>query len=117
MADRDPKAPTTEHGGSAMNISSKSTAAAPKVSGDELVELADMLPSGPEYSADEDIMQLARIGDTQGIERLYASGKFDPLYCDAEGITPLHVTASLLSRWSFGENWMLMVWDIVGCDQ
>lgn len=69
----------------------KATAAAPKLSDDNHVELEDMLPTAP----DEDIMQLARLGDIQGIERLYESGKFDAAYCDEEGITPLHVTHPL----------------------
>jgi palmitoyltransferase len=74
-----------------MMPNGKATAAEAKVSGDEHVELADMLPSGPDSNPDEDIMQLARIGDIQAIERLYESGKVDASYCDAEGITPLHV--------------------------
>jgi hypothetical protein len=48
-----------------------------------------MLPTGP--APEEDIMQLARLGDIQGIEALFESEKFDAHYCDAEGITPLHV--------------------------
>lgn len=67
----------------------KASAAAPKLSDDDHVELTDMLPGGPDPS--EDIMQLARVGDIQGIERLFESGKFDATYADAEGITPLHV--------------------------
>ena len=75
----------------------KAAAVAPKLSDDDHVEMEDMLPSGPEQSPDEDIMQLARLGDIQGIERLYESGKFDAKYCDAEGITPLHVISILVS--------------------
>ena len=70
----------------------KALAAVPKLSDDDHVEMEDILPSGPE-NQDEDIMQLARLGDIQGIEKLYDSGKFDASYCDAEGITPLHVFA------------------------
>ena len=69
----------------------KATAAAPKLSDDDHVELADMLPSGSAIPPEEDIMQLARLGDIQAIEKLYDSEKFDATYCDAEGITPLHV--------------------------
>lgn len=72
----------------------KTTAAAPKLSDDDHVELKDMLPSGP--LPEEDIMQLARVGDIAGIEKLYESGKFEPTYCDHEGITPLHVTSLCL---------------------
>jgi hypothetical protein len=73
----------------------KATAAAPKLSDDDHVELADMLPGGP--PPEEDIMQLARLGDVQAIEALYESGKFEPTYADGEGITPLHVCAWLIS--------------------
>ena len=69
----------------------KALAVAPKLSDDNHVELADMLPSGPAADPNEDIMQLARVGDIQGIEKLYEIGKFDASYCDEEGITPLHV--------------------------
>jgi len=78
-----------------MVLNGKATAAAPKLSGDDQVELADMLPTGPKLDPAEDIMQLARLGDIQGIEKLYESGKFDASYCDAEGITPLHVRAPM----------------------
>jgi len=67
----------------------KGVAAATKLSDDDHVELADMLPTGP--APEEDIMQLARLGDIQGIEALFESEKFDAHYWDAEGITPLHV--------------------------
>ena len=69
----------------------KASAAAPKLSDDNHVELADMLPSGPDIDPDQDIMQLARVGDIHGIEKLYDTGRFDAAYCDEEGITPLHV--------------------------
>jgi len=76
----------------------KASAVAPKLSDDNHVELADMLPSGTEIAPDEDIMQLARVGDIRGIEKLYDSGKFDASYCDEEGITPLHVWIIVFSR-------------------
>ncbi len=74
-----------------MMPTGKAATAAPKLSDDDHVELTEMLPAGPETKPEEDIMQLARLGDIQGIEKLYESGKFDGSYCDAEGITPLHV--------------------------
>jgi hypothetical protein len=76
----------------------KTTAAAPKLSDDDHVELAEIPPSGP--PPEEDIMQLARVGDIAGIERLYALGKFDAQYCDEEGITPLHVFVPVLPIWT-----------------
>ena len=74
-----------------MTASGKTTAASPKLSADEHVEMLD-LPSGP--PEEEDIMQLARIGDIPAIQKLFDSGKFDVKYCDDEGITPLHVLPS-----------------------
>lgn len=68
--------------------SGKSNAVAPTLSDDNHVELGDMTP--PEQPA-ADIMQLARIGDIQAIEKLFENGTFDASYCDGEGITPLHV--------------------------
>jgi hypothetical protein len=92
-----------------MMPNGKASAVAPKLSDGDHVELSDMLPGGPETNAEEDIMQLARLGDIQGIEKLYESGKFDASYCDAEGITPLHVfstavlfVADLLTSFSSG---------------
>ncbi|KAG9244655.1 hypothetical protein BJ878DRAFT_440949 [Calycina marina] len=70
----------------------KASALVPKLSDDAHVELANMLPTSPE-DFDQDIMQMARVGDIQGIQRLYDSGKFDATCCDHEGITPLHWAA------------------------
>lgn len=86
---------STQHK-SPMAPNGKAAVAAPKLSDNDHVELADMLPGGSAVSPEEDIMQLARVGDIQGIEKLYESGKFDPTYCDEEGITPLHVYATFV---------------------
>lgn len=72
-------------------INAKGAAVAPKVSSsDDHVEMKSMLQA---EEANEDIMQLARLGDIDGTQRLYDSGRFHPTYCDDEGITPLHVSA------------------------
>ncbi|KAI9893451.1 MAG: palmitoyltransferase akr1 [Vezdaea aestivalis] len=42
---------------------------------------------------EEDIMQLARLGEIGAIQKLYDSGKFDIHYKDEENITPLHWAA------------------------
>lgn len=67
----------------------KSSAAAPKLSDDGNVEMASM--NGGAINPDEDIMQLARVGDIAAMEKLFDSGKYTAGYEDAEGITPLHV--------------------------
>lgn len=69
----------------------KAAAAAPRLSDSNHVELESIMPNGQPVNPDEDIMQFARMGDIPAIESLYESAKFDASYCDAEGITPLHV--------------------------
>lgn len=70
---------------------SKSDAATPKLNNE--LELGHM-PGGTPQS---DIMQMARIGDIAGMEKLFETGDYDATYTDDEGITPLHVR-SLPSR-------------------
>lgn len=54
----------------------------------ELDEMADKKSSLP---VEEDIMQLARLGEIGAIQKLFDGGKFDATYKDEQGITPLHV--------------------------
>ena len=72
--------------------SSKSTAAAPKLN--SAMEMGT-LPADDGQAQDEnqedDIMQLARVGDIPAMEKLFESGGYDATYTDDEGITPLHV--------------------------
>jgi hypothetical protein len=81
---------------SPMGPNGKASAAAPKLSDDDHVEMEEILASGSAVNPDEDIMQLARLGDIQAIEKLFDSGKFDASYADKEGITPLHVCLPIL---------------------
>ncbi|TVY59700.1 Palmitoyltransferase AKR1 [Lachnellula suecica] len=78
---------------SLMGLNGKASVAAPKLSDDDHVEMEEILSAGSPVNPDEDIMQLARLGDIQGIENLFDSGKFNAAYADAEGITPLHWAA------------------------
>ncbi|KAI4941028.1 hypothetical protein J4E91_011021 [Alternaria rosae] len=72
----------------AANTQSDSNAASP---GDhELEVMADSKPSLP---VEDDIMQLARLGEIGAIQKLFDSGKFDATYKDEQGITPLHWAA------------------------
>ncbi|KAK3947171.1 hypothetical protein QBC32DRAFT_355184 [Pseudoneurospora amorphoporcata] len=64
----------------------KSGTATPKLNSE--VELGS-LPS----EAQMDIMQMARIGDIAGMEKLFEAGEYDATYSDDEGITPLHWAA------------------------
>jgi hypothetical protein len=54
-------------------------------------ELEDMADKKPSLPVEEDIMQLARLGEIAAIQKLFDSGKFDATYKDEQGITPLHV--------------------------
>jgi hypothetical protein len=49
---------------------------------------------------EEDIMQLARLGEIGAIQKLFDSGKFDATYTDEQGITPLHVRPNLSIHYS-----------------
>lgn len=80
-----------------MTPNGKSSVVEPKLCDRDGVELSEILTSEIETTLNEDIMQLARLGDIQGIEKLFRSHKFDPSYSDEEGITPLHVVSPLLS--------------------
>lgn len=64
---------------------SKSETATPKLNNE--VELGNMPGDAPQ----NDIMQMARIGDIAGMEKLFEAGEHDATYTDDEGITPLHV--------------------------
>jgi hypothetical protein len=61
------------------------------VTGHDHVELEDLGDRKPSLPVEEDIMQLARLGEIAGIQKLFDSGKFDATYKDEQGITPLHV--------------------------
>jgi hypothetical protein len=54
-------------------------------------ELDDMVDKSPSVPVEEDIMQLARLGEIGAIQKLFDSGKFDATFKDEQGITPLHV--------------------------
>ena len=54
------------------------------------LELKDMPPRTP-LPIEEDIMQLARLGEISAIQNLLESKKFGVDYQDEQGITPLHV--------------------------
>lgn len=56
------------------------------------VELEEMAAEQkPKLPIEEDIMQLARLGEIKSIQSLLEEGKFDATFTDEQGITPLHV--------------------------
>ncbi|KEF59550.1 uncharacterized protein A1O9_04394 [Exophiala aquamarina CBS 119918] len=74
--------------------SSKGNAASPKVTSED-VELGPIQNGSAEPSIplEEDIMQCARIGALEHIQKMIESGKVEAKYADEEGITPLHWAA------------------------
>lgn len=82
--------------GSLSAPNGKATAAPPTLTQqDDAVELKNM-ESGAEtvktpLPIEQDIMQLARLGEIGAMQKLFESKQFDAKYQDEEGITPLHV--------------------------
>ena len=81
--------------GAPIQPSNKGSAAAPQLSA-EAMEMGNM--PGGDSPPQEDIMQLARVGNIQGMEKLFEKGDFDATYADDEGITPLHVCYTAWTR-------------------
>lgn len=83
---------------SPLMLNGKATALAPQLSvEDGNVEMKNIASTEPVLAGDQDIMQLARLGDIPAIQKLYDAGIFTPLHCDDEGITPLHVRSSKMA--------------------
>lgn len=53
--------------------------------------MKDMLPPQSGLPVEEDLMQLARLGEIGAIQKLFDTGRYDATYRDDQGITPLHV--------------------------
>lgn len=72
----------------------KASAASPKITSED-VELGPVQngQAEPSIPLEEDIMQCARIGALEHIQKMLQSGKYDAKYKDEEGITPLHWAA------------------------
>ena len=89
-----PSTSETPHGAaptSPILANGKASAAPPKVTGGNSVELDQMDPPKDKLPLHEDIMQLARLGEIGPIQTLFETGKFNARYKDQENITPLHV--------------------------
>ncbi|KAF2797334.1 hypothetical protein K505DRAFT_347346 [Melanomma pulvis-pyrius CBS 109.77] len=61
--------------------------------GDQHVELEDMGDKKPALPIEDDLMQLARLGEIGAIQKLFDGGKYDATYADEQGITALHWAA------------------------
>ena len=93
MSGQNPSRPTSHPSDQTGTSTSMSEASPPssKAGEDDTIELASMLATDPRLPIEQDIMQLARVGEVDNMKKLFDAGKFEPTYQDEEGITPLHV--------------------------
>lgn len=59
--------------------------------GQDKVELSDLDASPPRLAVEQDLMQLARLGELRAVQKLFDSGKESARSTDEQGITALHV--------------------------
>ncbi|KAI7055185.1 palmitoyltransferase akr1, partial [Hortaea werneckii] len=57
------------------------------------VELSDLDASPPRLPVEQDLMQLARLGELRSVQRLFDSGRYTAKSTDEQGITALHWAA------------------------
>lgn len=67
----------------------------PGKDGLDRVELSDLDASPPRLPVEQDLMQLSRLGEIRGVQRLFDSGKYNAKSTDEQGITALHVGDSI----------------------
>ncbi|KAK0357406.1 palmitoyltransferase akr1 [Friedmanniomyces endolithicus] len=87
MASRDPSATPDQR-----KISSSQSSSEGK-DGLDKVELSDLDASPPRLPVEQDLMQLARLGELRSIQRLFDSGTYNAKSTDEQGITALHWAA------------------------
>ncbi|KAI9824950.1 MAG: palmitoyltransferase akr1 [Phylliscum demangeonii] len=93
MASKSPSDPAARPPDNHEGAAKGTTRVASKAAQDDHLELRDMLATDAQRPAQEDVMQLARLGDLNGIRRLFQQGEFTATYQDGEGVTPLHWAA------------------------
>ncbi|KAF2748693.1 hypothetical protein M011DRAFT_399788 [Sporormia fimetaria CBS 119925] len=64
-----------------------------QANGEPHVEMEDMGDKKHGLPIEDDIMQLARLGEIGAIQKLFDTGRYDATYTDEQGITPLHWAA------------------------
>jgi protein AFG1 len=55
------------------------------------VEMSDLESTPPPLPIEQDLMQLARLGELRAIQKLFDSGRHNAKSTDEQGITALHV--------------------------
>ncbi|KAK5720428.1 palmitoyltransferase akr1 [Elasticomyces elasticus] len=73
--------------------SSSASSLADNKDGLDKVELSDLESSPPRLPVEQDLMQLARLGELRSIQRLFDSGSYNAKSIDEQGITALHWAA------------------------
>ncbi|KAK4890207.1 palmitoyltransferase akr1 [Elasticomyces elasticus] len=73
--------------------SSSASSLADNKDGLDKVELSDLESSPPRLRVEQDLMQLARLGELRSIQRLFDSGTYNAKSIDEQGITALHWAA------------------------
>jgi protein AFG1 len=74
-----------------MRKDSGSAPSSPTHDGLDKVELSDLEATPPQLPIEQDLMQLARLGELRAIQKLFDSGRYTARSTDEQGITPLHV--------------------------
>ena len=97
MSDLEEATQTTQQTNAPNMPASKAAPTTAEPSKMDTVELSHMQNGEAKLPLQEDIMQLARLGEIVPIEKLIKDGKYTASYKDLEGITPLHVRESELS--------------------
>ncbi|KAK1067124.1 palmitoyltransferase akr1 [Friedmanniomyces endolithicus] len=87
MASRDPSATPDQRKVSSSQSSSEGK------DGLDKVELSDLDASPPRLPVEQDLMQLARLGELRSIQRLFDSGTYNAKSTDEQGISALHWAA------------------------
>ncbi|KAK4499585.1 hypothetical protein PRZ48_010103 [Zasmidium cellare] len=72
---------------------SGSAPTSPSKDGLAKVELSDLDASPPQHPIEQDLMQLARLGELRAIQKLFDSGRYTAKSTDEQGITALHWAA------------------------
>ena len=85
MPSRDPSATPDDR------RASSSASNSPGKDGLDKVELSDLDASPPRLPVEQELMQLARLGELRSIQKLFDSGRYTAKSTDEQGITALHV--------------------------
>ena len=92
------------------HVPAKGTVPQAQLANSQDVELKWIPSTPPTIDPEEDIMQLARIGNLAGVQRLFESGRFDATYKDEQAITPLHVRQHFSIRADVLNTMLTSIW-------